>query len=93
MIRRCALACLLLAGLGHGAAADDAGRYDVVVVPSPDVTPADKTEALLIDHQTGRTWVLTTEYDDTLRPQGTFWVPQKFKPVAAGEEKSLLPPN
>ena len=74
--------------------ADDATRYEIVVVPAS-ATPGDgKTETLLIDRQTGKTWMRTTDFDPaTFRAKETYWVPQPFKVLPPEDNKPLLPPN
>jgi len=94
MNRALVIACLSLGLLSPAARAEDANRYEVVVVPAAGMTADNKTETLLIDRQTGKTWVLTTEFDaTTFAPKDTSWVPLHFKVEPADNSKPFLPPN
>jgi len=94
MYRAVPIACVALALLVPAARADDANRYEIVVVPAS-ATPGDgKTETLLIDRQTGRTWMRTTDFDPaTFTAKSTYWMPQPFKAVLPEDDKPFLPPN
>jgi hypothetical protein len=94
MYRAVPIACVTLGLLAPAARADDANRYEIVVVPAS-TTPGDgKTETLLIDRQTGKTWMRTTDFDPaTFRAKETYWVPQPFKVLPPEDNKPLLPPN
>jgi hypothetical protein len=94
MYRAFPIACLTLALLAPAARADDANRYEIVVVPAS-ATPGDgKTETLLIDRQTGKTWMRTTDFDPaTFAAKSTYWVPQPFKVVPPEADKPFVPPN
>lgn len=94
MYRALPIVCLTLGLLAPPARGDDADRYEIVVVPSA-ATPGDgKTETLLIDRQTGKTWMRTTDFDPvTFTAKSTYWVPQPFKLQPPEENKPFLPPN
>jgi hypothetical protein len=86
------IACLAVGLLAAPARADDANRYEIVVVPS--AAGDGKTEAMLIDRQTGKTWLRTAEFDPTtFAVKDTYWVPQQFKLLPPEENKPFLPPN
>jgi len=92
MYRAFLIACVVLGLLAPAARADDANRYEIVVVPSP--AGDGKTETMLLDRQTGRAWVRTAEFDPTtFGVKDTYWVAQKFKVLPPEENKPLLPPN
>ena len=92
MSRAFAIACLTLGLLAAPARADDANRYEIVVVPS--AAGDGKTEAMLIDRQTGKTWLRAAEFDPTtFAVKDTYWVPQQFKLLPPEENKPFLPPN
>lgn len=94
MYRAFPIACLTLGLLAPAARADDANRYEIVVVPASANLADGKTETLLIDRQTGKTWMRTTDFDPaTLAAKSTYWVPQPFKVLAPEENKPFLPPN
>jgi len=94
MYRAFPIFCLTLGLLAAAARADDANRYEIVVVPAS-ATPGDgKTETLLIDRQTGKTWMRTTDFDPaTFAAKSTYWVPQQFKVLPPEADKPFLPPN
>ena len=92
MQRAFPIAGLTLALLAPAARADDANRYEIVVVPS--AAGDGKSETMLIDRQTGKTWLRMTEFDPaTFREKDSYWVPQHFKVLPPEDSKSLLPPN
>ena len=94
MYRSFALAGLMLAFLSAAARAEEANRYEIVLVPSRVPASQEKGEPILIDRQTGRTWTLATEFDaTTFAPKESYWVPLSFKAVPAEEGKPFLPPN
>lgn len=47
-----------------------------------------KSETMLIDRQTGKTWLRMTEFDPV-----TFRAKDSFKVLPPEDSKSLLPPN
>jgi hypothetical protein len=82
MYRAFPIACLTLGLLAPAARADDANRYEIVVVPAS-ATPGDgKTETLLIDFD-----------PTTFAAKSTYWVSQPFKVLPPEDDKPLLPPN
>lgn len=76
---------------GHGK--PGANRYETVVVAAP-ATPGDgKTETLLIDRQTDKTRMRTTDFDPvTFTAKSTYGVPQQFKVLPPEAGKPFLPP-
>jgi len=80
--------------LAPAARADDANRYEIVIVPTAGVASEGKTETILLDRQTGRTWMRTTEFDPTtFQPKEIYWLPQHFKALPPDDSKPLLPPS
>ena len=94
MYRAFPIACLMLCLLVPAARADDASRYEILVVPASAKPGDGNTETLLIDRQTGRTWMRITEFDPaTFTAKDTYWTPLRFQVLPAEENKPFLPPN
>jgi len=94
MYRALPLACLTLGLLALPAMADDASRYEILVVPASTKPGDGNTETLLIDRQTGRTWMRKTDFDPaTFTAKDTYWTPLRFEVVAPDANKPFLPPN
>ena len=94
MKRALLIACLSLGLLSPAARAEDANRYEVLVVPETGLAVDKNTQTLLIDRQTGKTWVLVTEFDPTtFAPKDSTWVPLHFKVEPADSSKPFQPPN
>jgi hypothetical protein len=78
MSRAFPIACLTLGLLASPARADDANRYEIIVVPS--AAGDGKSETMLIDRQTGKTWLRAAEFEPTtFAVKDTYWVPRPRK--------------
>jgi len=94
MYRAFPLACLMLGLLAPPAKAYDASRYEILVVPAATKPGDGNTETLLVDRQTGRTWMRRTDFDPaTFTAKDTYWTPLRFENLPPDDNKPFLPPN
>ena len=87
-----AIAIVAVLAYGNQARADEPPRYQVTQAPITSIE-GQRTETIMWETATGRTWILRTIPSPGENTWTTVWVPVGFIPGGRRPDASLLPPN